>query len=111
MRKCTVIKSYMCVLVSLSVKVVHLEPVSDLTTEASIASLRRFIARRWKPSLIFSDHGSNFVGLLETSANCVNFFKNRNPRRSSSISVQPKTLNGSTFLREHLTLEVCRKLL
>ena len=40
----------------------HLEVVSDLTTEAFIAALRRFIARRRCPSLIWSDHGSNFVG-------------------------------------------------
>ena len=61
-RKPTLVKSYVCVFVSLSVKAVHLELVSDLSTEAFIACLRRFIARRGKPSLIWSDHGSNFVG-------------------------------------------------
>ena len=45
-----------------SVKAVHLELVSDLTTEAFIAALRRFVARRGYPTLIWSDHGSNFVG-------------------------------------------------
>ena len=50
----------MCV--CLSVKAVHLELVSDLTTEAFIAALRRFIARQGYPTLIWSDHGSNFVG-------------------------------------------------
>ena len=43
-------------------KAVHLEPVSDLTAEAFVACLRRFIARRGKPILIWSDHGSNFIG-------------------------------------------------
>ena len=43
-------------------KAVHLELVSDLTSEAFIACLRRFVARRGKPSLIWSDHGTNFVG-------------------------------------------------
>lgn len=38
-------------------KAVHL-----LTTEAFVATLRRFIARRGYPSLIWSDHGTNFVG-------------------------------------------------
>ena len=61
-RKPTVIKSYICLFVSLSVKAVHLELVSDLSTDAFIASLRRFTARRDKPTLIWSDHGSNFVG-------------------------------------------------
>ena len=61
-RKPTIIKAYVCVFVSHSVKAVHLESVSDLTTDAFVATLRRFIARRGKPSLILSDHGTNFVG-------------------------------------------------
>ena len=61
-RKPTIVKAYICIFVSLSVKSVHLELVSDLTTDAFIAALRRFIARRGHPSLIWSDHGTNFVG-------------------------------------------------
>ena len=61
-RKPTIVKAYVCVFVCLSVKAVHLESVTDLTTDAFIAALRRFIARRGKPSLIWSDHGTNFVG-------------------------------------------------
>jgi len=61
-RKPVIVKSYVCLFVSLSVKAVHLEPVSDLTSDAFIAALRRFTARRGKPSLIVSDHGTNFVG-------------------------------------------------
>ena len=48
--------------VSFSTKAIHLEVVSDLTSEAIIAALRRFIARRGKPSVIWSDHGTNFTG-------------------------------------------------
>ena len=62
MRKPTIIKTYICLFVCLTVKAVHWELVSDLTTEAFIAALRRFIARRGCPALIWSDHGSNFVG-------------------------------------------------
>ena len=47
----------MFIFVSLAVKAVHLELVSDLTSEAFIACLRRFIARRGRPS-----HVTNFVG-------------------------------------------------
>ena len=36
--------------------------MSDLTAEAFVACLRRFIARCGKPTLIWSDHGSNFIG-------------------------------------------------
>ncbi|GFX69513.1 integrase catalytic domain-containing protein [Trichonephila clavipes] len=43
-------------------KAVHFELMSDLTTQAFIASLKRFIARRGRPSLIFSDNGKTFIG-------------------------------------------------
>ncbi|GFT30492.1 uncharacterized protein TNCV_2377741 [Trichonephila clavipes] len=49
-------------LLSASTKATHLEVVSDLTTEAFLASLRRFIARRSKPSVIWSDNATNFKG-------------------------------------------------
>ena len=58
-RKPTVVKAYICLFVCLTVKAVHLELVSDLTTEAFIAALRRFLARRGYPSLLWSDHGTN----------------------------------------------------
>ena len=61
-RKSTTVKAYVCIFVAMSVKAVHLELVSDLTSTAFIACLRRFIARRGKPSSMWSDHGTNFTG-------------------------------------------------
>ena len=43
-------------------KAIHLELVSDLTSNAFIAFVQRFIAQRGNPSLIWSDNGTNFVG-------------------------------------------------
>ncbi|GFV12173.1 uncharacterized protein TNCV_1536701 [Trichonephila clavipes] len=39
---------YICVFVCLATKAVHLEVVSDLTSKAFIACLKRFVARRGK---------------------------------------------------------------
>ena len=61
-RRTTTVKAYICPFVSLSVKAVHLAIISALTTEAFIATLRRFIAHRGYLSLIWSNHGTNFVG-------------------------------------------------
>ena len=61
-RKPVHIKSYICVFVSFSVRAVHLELVSDQTSEAFLAALRRFVARRGRPQRIHSDHGTNFIG-------------------------------------------------
>ena len=60
-RKPVILKAYVCIFVSLTVKAVDIELVGDLTTEAFLASLRCFIARCGKPTLIWSDHGTNFV--------------------------------------------------
>ncbi|GFX37401.1 integrase catalytic domain-containing protein [Trichonephila clavipes] len=40
---------------------VHIELVSDLTSQALIAALKRFMARRGKCAKLFSDNGKNFV--------------------------------------------------
>ncbi|GFV27197.1 mariner Mos1 transposase [Trichonephila clavipes] len=45
-----------------STKATHLEVVSDLITEAFLSCLRQFIARRSKPSVIWSDNATNFKG-------------------------------------------------
>ncbi|XP_066595474.1 uncharacterized protein [Prorops nasuta] len=51
-----------CVFICMASKAVHIEILSDLTTEAFIGALRRFIGRRAIPGHIYSDNGSNFVG-------------------------------------------------
>jgi len=61
-RKPVVVKAYLCIFISLTVKAVHLELVSDLTSKSFIVALRRFVALRGYPSLLWSDHGTNFVG-------------------------------------------------
>jgi hypothetical protein len=76
-RKPSFIKAYVCLFVSLSTKAVHLELASDLSTDAFIAALRRFVARRGKPSLIWSDHGTNFVGAVRELKEFVAFFQNQ----------------------------------
>ena len=74
-RKPVVVKAYICLFVSLTVKAVHLELVSDLTTEAFLACLRRYISRRGKPEVIWSDHGTNFVGASRELRDLMDFLK------------------------------------
>ena len=75
--KPTIVKAYIAIFVSLSVRAVHLELVSDLTTEPFIAALRRFIARRGRPSSIWSDHGTNFVGAAREIKELIRFLEGR----------------------------------
>ncbi|XP_054717268.1 uncharacterized protein LOC129226664 [Uloborus diversus] len=55
------LKVYICIFVCLAVKAVHIEIVGNLSADCFIAALKRFVARRGKPSEVFSDCGSNFV--------------------------------------------------
>ena len=52
----------MALLICFPSKTVHLEVVSDLTTAACIAALRRFVARRGCPKVLYSDNASTFTG-------------------------------------------------
>ena len=54
-------KAYVCVFVCTVTKAVHLELVSDLSTEAILAAFRRFVNRRGRPKNVYSDNGRNFV--------------------------------------------------
>ncbi|XP_035207240.1 uncharacterized protein LOC118182069 [Stegodyphus dumicola] len=56
------LKSYIALFIGFCTKAVHLEVVSELTTEAFLACIRRFIARRSKPAVIRSDNATNFKG-------------------------------------------------
>ena len=76
-QKPIVVKAYICVFVSLSVKVVHLELVSDLSSDAFISALRRFIAQRGKSILIWSDNGTNFVGAQKELKQLAEFLENQ----------------------------------
>ncbi|XP_033220888.1 uncharacterized protein LOC117175287 [Belonocnema kinseyi] len=55
------IKTYVSIFVCLATKAVHLELACDLSTEAFLASLKKFLARRGLPNSISSDNATNFV--------------------------------------------------
>ena len=99
-RKPTIVKAYICVFVSLTVKAVHLELVSDLTSEAFIACLRRFIARRGKPSHIWSDHGTNFVGANRELKELVEFLSEQKNAKKVSEFCSSQKIDWS-FIPEH----------
>ncbi|XP_055714768.1 uncharacterized protein LOC129808888 [Phlebotomus papatasi] len=61
-RRGTTVKMYVAVFICFVSKAIHLELVTELSAEAFIAALKRFTARRGKPSDIFCDNATNFVG-------------------------------------------------
>lgn len=77
-RKPLITKAYVCLFVCLMTRAIHLELVSDLTTEAFLASLRRFISRRGCPRTIHSDNATNFVGAKTELHELWKMFQNKN---------------------------------
>ncbi|GFW14234.1 integrase catalytic domain-containing protein [Trichonephila clavipes] len=61
-RKGVLNKIYVCVCICFVTRAIHLEILSDLTSDAIIATLKRFMSRRGKCSKIFTDNATNFVG-------------------------------------------------
>ncbi|GFU96466.1 integrase catalytic domain-containing protein [Trichonephila clavipes] len=55
-------KAYTALFVCFTTRAIHLELVTDLSADAFIAALKRFVSRRGKYSDLYSDRGSNFVG-------------------------------------------------
>ncbi|XP_052855475.1 uncharacterized protein LOC128264149 [Drosophila gunungcola] len=55
-------KSYVALFVCFASKAVHLELVSDLTTDAFLLAFQRFVSRRGIPEKVWCDNATNFVG-------------------------------------------------
>lgn len=55
-------KGYICLFICMATRAIHLEPVSDLTSQGFLAAFKRFVARRGRCTDLWSDNGTNFVG-------------------------------------------------
>ena len=53
---------YILLFLCLVVRPVHLEILESLSTDSTMSSIRRFISRRGKPKIFFSDNRKHFVG-------------------------------------------------
>ncbi|UYV84717.1 hypothetical protein LAZ67_X003183 [Cordylochernes scorpioides] len=53
-------KAYIALFICMFSKAIHIELVTNLTTEAFLAALRRFIGRRGRPAEINTDNATNF---------------------------------------------------
>ena len=85
------------IFVCLAVKAVHLVVVSDLTTEAFIVALLHFIARCGEPTLIWSGHGTNFVGAKRELREKKHFFSNHSVQRVISEFCHDQNIEWKHF--------------
>ena len=55
-------KGYVAIFVCMVTRAVHIEVVSDYTSDAFISAFRRFISRRGLCKRVYCDHGTTFQG-------------------------------------------------
>ncbi|GFW72380.1 integrase catalytic domain-containing protein [Trichonephila clavipes] len=71
-------KVYVAIFVCLTTKAIHLEAVTDLTTEAFIAALKRLCARRGRISTLMSDNATYFKDAAAELNRFINLICNKN---------------------------------
>ena len=97
------IEAFLAIFVCFVTKAVHLELVSDQTTESYLASMDRFIDRRGVSLHFYSDNGSNYTGAKNQLEN---FYDMINSRMLYTHIASTTEARGTTATREPPTLEV-----
>lgn len=69
-------KGYIAIFICLITKAIHIEIVTDFTTQSFLACFKRFISRRGLPAKVYSDNGSTFQG---ADREIKNFFLKNSP--------------------------------
>ncbi|GFV18234.1 transposable element Tcb2 transposase [Trichonephila clavipes] len=69
-------KCYVAIFICFITKAIHIEVVTELTTEATIATLKRFFSRRGKSTSICTDNATNFIGASRELQRLYNLIKN-----------------------------------
>ncbi|GBN29833.1 hypothetical protein AVEN_13763-1 [Araneus ventricosus] len=77
-----------CIFVCFVSKAVHIEIVSDLTSEAFIATLKRFFGRRGKCTKLYSDNGKTFVGANQEIKGLLKLVKEPDEKLSGFLSAE-----------------------
>ncbi|XP_035920072.1 uncharacterized protein LOC118517729 [Anopheles stephensi] len=79
-------KAYIAIFVCFATRAVHIELVSDLTTTAFLAALRRFVARRGKVCELHSDNATTFKGAAHELHRVYEMLKKNDDDRRSIIN-------------------------
>ncbi|XP_049879678.1 uncharacterized protein LOC126376395 [Pectinophora gossypiella] len=84
-------KGYICIFICMVSKAIHLEAVSDLTSQGFIAAFRRFVSRRGYCETLFSDNGTNFVGACKELQHMFDRSMSQIPDEISHLLANEKT--------------------
>lgn len=68
-------KAYICLFICLTTKAIHIELVSDLSTDNFLNAFKRFLSRRGPVSCMYSDNATNFIGAKNCLDDLYNFLE------------------------------------
>jgi len=74
----SVTQAFICLFVCFSTKAIHLELVSELTTDTFLAAFKRFISRRGIPMEVHSDNATTFIGAARRLKDLKQFLSDNN---------------------------------
>ncbi|XP_050305577.1 uncharacterized protein LOC126742817 [Anthonomus grandis grandis] len=74
-RGCKPIKCWVALFVCFSTRAIHIELVLSLSADDFLQAFKRFVARRGKPSEVYSDNGTNFIKANKDLLAISEFFK------------------------------------
>ncbi|XP_076235101.1 uncharacterized protein LOC143179673 [Calliopsis andreniformis] len=100
--------SYICIFVCFVTKAIHIELATDLSTEAFLNCLYRFIARRGRIRCIYSDNGINFVGAKHELNEISKLLNNRahNERVENNLSQEDIRKKGFSIIVNYYGMRV-----
>lgn len=70
-------KAYFALFICMVTHAIHIELVTELTTQSFLAALKRFMSRRGKIDHIYSDNATNFKGAAHELNELYKFFRNQ----------------------------------
>jgi len=70
-------KAYIAIFICFATKAVHVEVMSDSTTDLFLGAFKQLIARRGKPVHMYSDNGTTFVGAQKQLKELYDFYRNQ----------------------------------
>lgn len=81
-------KRWGCLFTCLVTRAVHLEVAHELSADSFLMAYHRFVARRGKPGVVYSDNGSNFVAAereLQEEVKAINSSRVRNAMLAAGV--------------------------
>ena len=90
-------KAYGAIFACMTTRAVHLELVTDLSTERFLMSFRRFVSLYGQPKHIRSDNGKNFVGAAAELKKMMKFLRTNEEEKMKLVDFCAKNSIKWTF--------------